>query len=174
MPVILPVKGITPEWGKDCFIAENCTIVGDVILGDNCSVWFNAVIRGDVHYIRIGNNTNIQDGAIIHCTYKKAATSIGNNVSIGHNALVHGCTLQDNVLIGMGAIVMDHAIVENFCIIAAGAVILENTVCESGFLYAGMPAKKIKPLTGEQIEMLKRLPENYVMYSGWFTPSSEQ
>lgn len=174
MPVILPVKGITPEWGKDCFIAENCTIVGDVILGDNCSVWFNAVIRGDVHYIRIGNNTNIQDGAIIHCTYKKAATSIGNNVSIGHNALVHGCTLQDNVLIGMGAIVMDHAIVEKFCIIAAGAVILENTVCESGFLYAGMPAKKIKPLTGEQIEMLKRLPENYVMYSGWFTPSSEQ
>ena len=131
MPVILAVKGVSPEWGKECFIADNCTIVGDVIMGNKCSVWFNAVIRGDVHYIRIGNNTNIQDGAVIHCTYQKAATNIGNYVSIGHNALVHGCTLKDNVLIGMGAIVMDHAVIEEFCIIAAGAVVLENTICES-------------------------------------------
>jgi len=174
MPVILPVKGIAPKWGNDCFIAENCTIVGDVTLGNNCSVWFNAVIRGDVHFIRIGNNTNIQDGAVIHCTYLKASTDIGNNVSIGHNALVHGCTLKDHVLIGMGAIVMDHAVIEEFVIIAAGAVVLENTICESGFLYAGMPARKIKPLTEAQIEMLKKLPDNYVMYSSWFTHSMEQ
>jgi carbonic anhydrase/acetyltransferase-like protein (isoleucine patch superfamily) len=168
MPVILPVKNISPSWGSDCFIAENATIVGDVVMGDNCSVWFNAVIRGDVHYIKIGNNTNIQDGAVIHCTYLHAPTHIGNNVSIGHNALVHGCTLHDNVLIGMGAIVMDHVVVEPFVIIAAGAVVLEKTVCESGYLYAGMPAKKIKPLTDAQMEMLKRLPNNYIMYSGWF------
>jgi carbonic anhydrase/acetyltransferase-like protein (isoleucine patch superfamily) len=168
MPVILPVKDKTPAWGNDCFIAENATIVGDVIMGDNCSVWFNAVIRGDVHYIRIGNNTNIQDGAVIHATYLRAATNIGNNVSIGHNALVHGCTLQDHVLIGMGAIVMDHALVEEFVIIGAGSVVLENTVCESGYIYAGTPAKKIKPLSTEQKEMLKQLPQNYIMYSGWF------
>ena len=168
MPLILPVKGKMPESGSDCFIAENATIVGDVIMGDNCSVWFNAVIRGDVNYIRIGNNTNVQDGAVIHCTYLHAGTDIGNNVSIGHNALVHGCTLHDNVLIGMGAIVMDHAVVEPFVIIAAGAIVLEKTICESGYLYAGIPAKKIKPITDEQREMLNRLPNNYIMYSGWF------
>lgn len=168
MPVILPVKNITPNWGNDCFIAPNATIVGDVVLGDNCSVWFNAVIRGDVHYIKIGNNTNIQDGAVIHATYQYAPTNIGNNVSIGHNALVHGCTLKDNVLIGMGAIVMDHCIVEEYVIIAAGSVVLEKTICESGFIYAGTPAKKIKPLSPEQKEMLDRLPNNYIMYSGWF------
>ena len=168
MPVILPVKNISPSWGNDCFIAENATIVGDVQMGDNCSVWFNAVIRGDVNYIRIGNNTNIQDGAVIHCTYLHASTNIGNSVSIGHNALVHGCTLQDHTLIGMGAIVMDHAVVEEYVIIAAGAIVLEKTICESGYLYAGIPAKKIKPLTPEQREMLDRLPNNYIMYSGWF------
>lgn len=168
MPVILPVKDKSPIWGSDCFIAENATIVGDVTMGDNCSVWFNAVIRGDVHYIKIGNNTNIQDGAVIHATYLRAPTNIGNYVSIGHNALVHGCTLQDHVLIGMGAIVMDHAVVEEFVIIGAGSVVLEKTVCESGYIYAGAPAKKIKALTAEQIEMLKQLPDNYVMYSGWF------
>ncbi len=172
MPVILPVKGIYPNLGSKSFIAENATIVGDVVLGENCSVWFNAVIRGDVNYIRIGDNTNIQDGAIIHCTYLKAGTDIGNNVSIGHNALVHGCKVHDHVLIGMGAIVMDNAVVEEFCIIAAGAVVLENTICESGFLYAGIPAKKIKPLSQEQIEMLKKLPHNYIMYSEWFIPDS--
>jgi len=168
MPVIMPVKDKSPEWGSDCFIAPNATIVGDVVMGDNCSVWFNAVIRGDVNYIKIGNNTNIQDGAVIHCTYLHAGTDIGNNVSIGHSALVHGCTLKDNTLIGMGAIVMDHAIVEEFVIIAAGAIVLEKTICESGYLYAGIPAKKIKPITEAQREMLQRLPNNYIMYSGWF------
>lgn len=168
MPLILPVKGVYPEMGLNCFIAENATIVGDVVMGDNCSVWFNSVVRGDVNYIKIGNNTNIQDGAVIHCTFLKAGTDIGNNVSIGHNALVHGCKLQDHVLIGMGAIVMDNARVEEYCIIAAGAIVLENTICESGFLYAGVPARKIKPLTLEQKEMLQKLPQNYIMYSGWF------
>lgn len=168
MPVILPVKNISPSWGNDCFIAPNATIVGDVEMGDNCSIWFNAVIRGDVHYIKIGNNTNIQDGACIHCTYMYAPTNIGNNVSIGHNALVHGCTLKDNVLIGMGAIVMDHAIVEEYVIIAAGSVVLEKTICESGFLYAGTPAKKIKAITPEQRTLLDELPGRYIMYSGWF------
>jgi len=168
MPVILPVKDKSPVWGEDCFIAPNATIVGDVVMGKNCSVWFNAVIRGDVHYIKIGDNTNIQDGAVIHATYLKAATNIGCNVSIGHNALVHGCTLHDHTLVGMGAIVMDHAVVNEFVIIAAGAVVLENTICESGYLYAGIPAKKIKPLTDEQKAMLKQLPNNYIMYSGWF------
>ncbi len=168
MPLILPVKDKSPVWGEDCFIAENATIVGDVVMGDKCSVWFNAVIRGDVHYIKIGNNTNIQDGAVIHATYLKAPTNIGNNVSIGHNALVHGCTLHDRVLIGMGAIVMDNAVVESYVIIAAGSVVLENTLCESGYLYAGTPAKKIKPLTDEQKGLLDRLPDNYIMYSGWF------
>lgn len=168
MPLILPVKDKNPTWGNECFIAENATIVGDVVMGDNCSVWFNAVIRGDVHYIKIGDNTNIQDGAVIHATYLKAPTNIGNNVSIGHNALVHGCTLHDHVLIGMGSIVMDHAVVEPYVIIGAGSVVLENTICESGYLYAGTPAKKIKPLSDEQRTMLDKLPQNYIMYSGWF------
>lgn len=169
MPIILPVKDKYPKWGDGCFIAENCTIVGDVEMGKNCSVWFNAVIRGDVNYIKIGDYTNIQDGAVLHATYLKAATEIGSYVSIGHNALVHGCTLKDHVLVGMGAIVMDKAIVEDFVIVAAGAIILENTVCESGFLYAGVPAKKIKPITEEQRELLMKLPHNYVMYAGWFS-----
>lgn len=169
MPLISRVKDKSPKWGEDCFIAENCTIVGDVEMGKNCSVWFNAVIRGDVNYIKIGDYTNIQDGAVIHATYLKAATEIGSYVSIGHNALVHGCTLKDHVLVGMGAIVMDKAVVEEFVIIAAGAIILENTVCESGYLYAGVPAKKIKLITEEQRELLKKLPHNYVMYAGWFS-----
>lgn len=168
MPVILPVKGVSPQIAEDCFIAENATIVGDTVIGNRCSIWFNAVIRGDVNSIRIGNETNIQDGAVIHATYKKASTTIGNRVSVGHNALVHGCLVKDNVLIGMGAIVMDHAVVEEFCIIAAGSVVLENTLCESGYLYAGTPAKKIKPLTEQQIDLLKRLPDNYNLYASWF------
>lgn len=168
-PVILPVNKMTPKWGKGCFIAPNATIVGDVEMGDGCSVWFNAVIRGDVNFIKIGNKTNIQDGAIIHCTYKYAATHIGDNVSIGHNAIAHGCTIKNNVLIGMGAIVMDHVIVEEFVIIAAGSVVLEKTICESGYLYAGTPAKKIKSITPEQRELLEQLPDRYIMYSGWFT-----
>ncbi len=169
MPLILPVKGVNPEIDKSCFIAENATIAGDVVMGKNCSVWFTTVIRGDVNSIRIGDGTNIQDGAIIHCTYQKAATTIGNNVSIGHRAMVHGCTVKDNALIGMGAIVMDHAVVEENCIIAAGAVVLENTICEAGFIYAGIPAKKVKQLTPEQIANLKKTAANYVMYSGWFS-----
>ena len=173
MALILPVLEKYPAWGNDCFIAENATRVGDVILGDQCSVWFNAVIRGDVNSIQIGNNSNIQDGTVIHCTYQKAATIIGNNVSIGHRALVHGCTLQDHVLVGMGAIVMDHAVIEEYCMIAAGTIVLENTICESGYLYAGIPARKIKPITDAQRQLLNHLPNNYIMYSKWFTDPQE-
>lgn len=168
MALILPVKGISPVIGEACFIADNATLVGDLVIQDHCSIWFNAVIRADVNQIRIGQYTNIQDGVVIHCTYKKTATHIGNYVSIGHNALVHGCQIQDHVLIGMGAIVMDHAVVEPFVIIAAGAVVLEHTHCESGYLYAGIPAKKIKPLSSDQREMLEQLPHNYVHYASWF------
>lgn len=168
MPLILPVKEVTPEFGEDCFLADNATIVGDVVMGDQCSVWFNAVIRGDVNAIRIGDRTNIQDGAVIHCTYKKTATTIGNNVSVGHNAIVHGCTVKDNALIGMGAIVMDNAIIGENCIIAAGAVVLENTICEPGHIHAGTPAKKIKKITQEQIDNLKNTAKNYIKYSSWF------
>jgi carbonic anhydrase/acetyltransferase-like protein (isoleucine patch superfamily) len=168
MPVILPVKDKSPAWGNNCFIAPNATIVGDVQMGNNCSVWFNAVVRGDVNSITIGHDSNIQDGAVIHATYLKAATTIGNRVNVGHNAIVHGCTLEDNILIGMGAIVMDNAVVEPYCIIAAGAVVLENTRCETGYLYAGVPAKKIKPITEEQRALLDKLPDNYIMYSDWF------
>lgn len=169
MPTILPVENKFPRIDDAVFIAPNCTIVGDVVLGKNCSVWFNAVIRGDVNFIKIGDYTNIQDNVTIHCTYLKNGTTIGNYVNIGHNAIVHGCIVHDFVLLGMGSIVMDNAIVESNVIIAAGAVVLENTVCESGFLYAGIPAKKIKPLTDEQLAMLRQLPHNYVKYSGWFT-----
>ena len=168
MALIIHTEGFYPEIGENCFIAPNATIIGRTKIGNDCSVWFNAVVRGDVNTITIGNRTNIQDGAIIHCTYQKAATTIGSNVSIGHNAIVHGCTIKDNVLIGMGAIVMDHVIVEEYCIIAAGAIVLENTICESGYLYAGIPAKKIKPISDEQKSMLVRTTENYIKYSTWF------
>lgn len=169
MPLILPVKGIHPTFGDNCFIAENATIVGDVVMGNNCSVWFNAVVRGDVHYIKIGNKVNIQDGAIIHCTYQKAPTEIGDNVSIGHAAIVHGCTVKENVLIGMRAVVMDHAIIEPNSIIAAGAVVLENTIVESGSIYAGVPAKKVKNVSPEIFkDLVERISNNYLMYSEWF------
>lgn len=168
MPVILPVLDKHPKWGDDCFIAPNATIVGDVSMGNNCSVWFNAVIRGDVNTITIGHDSNIQDGAVIHATYQKAATYIGNRVSVGHNAIVHGCRVNDHVLIGMGAIVMDNAVINEYCIIAAGSVVLENTICETGYLYAGTPAKKIKPVTEEQRALLNKLPDNYIMYADWF------
>ncbi|MES2454959.1 MAG: gamma carbonic anhydrase family protein [Bacteroidota bacterium] len=168
MAVILPVKNVHPVWGENCFIAPNATIVGAVKMGNGCSVWFNAVIRGDVNNITIGNETNIQDGAVIHATYLKAATVIGNRVSIGHNAIVHGCVLKDHILIGMGAIVMDNAVVEDYTIIAAGSVVLENTHCESGFIYAGTPAKKIKSITEEQRALLNKLPDNYMLYADWF------
>lgn len=169
MALILPVKDKKPQLPENCFIADNATIVGDVVMGNECSVWFNAVIRGDVNSIRIGNRTNIQDGAVIHCTYEKASTTIGNGVSIGHRAIVHGCTIEDNALVGMGAIVMDNAVVEKNCIVAAGAVILENTRCETGYIYAGIPAKKVKQLTEEQINNLQKTAGNYIMYSSWFT-----
>jgi carbonic anhydrase/acetyltransferase-like protein (isoleucine patch superfamily) len=169
MPVILPVKGILPILGNNCFIAPNATIVGDVIMGDRCSIWFNAVLRGDVNIIRMGNKVNVQDGAVIHCTYQKAGTIIGNNVSIGHNAIVHGCVIEDNVLIGMGAIVMDNAVVGSNSIIAAGAVVLENTKIESGSIYAGVPARKVKDISQEMISgEINRIADNYVMYSSWF------
>ncbi|HEY0610318.1 MAG TPA: gamma carbonic anhydrase family protein [Chitinophaga sp.] len=169
MPVILPVKGIQPEFGKDCFIAPNATIVGDVIMGDGCSVWFNAVVRGDVNSIRIGNKVNIQDGAVIHCTYEKTKTIIGDNVSIGHNAIVHGCTVDDNVLIGMGAIVMDNAHIGSNTIIAAGAVVLEGTQVEPGTIYAGVPAKKVKEISMELVSgEINRIANNYIMYASWF------
>ena len=168
--LILPVHGIAPTIPASCFVADNATIIGDVVLGENCTVWFTAVIRGDVHSIRIGDETNVQDGAVLHCTYQQAPLSIGNRVSIGHRALVHGCTVADDVLIGMGAIVMDHAVVGTGCIIAAGAVVLESFVCEPGFLYAGVPAKKIKPVTEQQRAGLKRTAANYQLYASWLVP----
>ncbi len=171
MPIILPVKEHSPKFGSNCFIAENATIVGEVTMGDDCSVWFTAVVRGDVNYIRIGNKVNIQDGAVIHCTYQKAPTNIGNNVSIGHRALVHGCTIHDNVLIGMGSIVMDGCVVESNSIIAAGAVLLEGTHVASGSVYAGVPAKKVKEVSKELFEgEIQRIANNYLMYSSWFQP----
>ncbi|HUM47837.1 MAG TPA: gamma carbonic anhydrase family protein [Chitinophagales bacterium] len=169
MPIIKPINGISPQFGNNCFLADNAVVAGDVIMGDECTVWFNAVIRGDVHYIRMGNRVNVQDGAVIHCTYKKAFTTIGNNVSIGHCAIVHGCTLEDNVVVGMGAIVMDHAIVEKNSLIAAGSVVLENTRVESGSIYAGVPARKVKELSPEHFEQLNmRIANNYVMYKEWY------
>ncbi|MFM9008434.1 MAG: gamma carbonic anhydrase family protein [Bacteroidota bacterium] len=169
MALIKPVNGITPQFGSDCYLAENATVVGDVVMGDQCSVWFNTVVRGDVNSIRIGNRVNIQDGAVIHCNYQKAATSIGNNVSVGHNAIVHGCTVHDNVLIGMGAIVMDHAVVHSNSIVAAGSVVLENTIIESNSIYAGVPAKKVKSIDPEQTQrLIEGIAGNYIMYSDWF------
>jgi len=169
MALIKPVRGIHPKFGNDCYLAENSTIVGDVIMGDQCSIWFNAVIRGDVNSIRMGNKVNVQDGAVIHCTYEKTKAIIGNNVSIGHNALVHGCTIHDNVLIGMGSIVMDNCEIGSNTIIAAGAVVLENTKVEAGSIYAGVPAKKVKDINQELISgEINRIANNYLMYSGWF------
>ncbi|MAW88136.1 MAG: gamma carbonic anhydrase family protein [Phyllobacteriaceae bacterium] len=169
MALFKTVRGFTPQYGNNCYFADNATIIGDVIMGDECSVWFQAVVRGDVNSIRMGNRVNVQDGAVIHGTYEKAATSIGNNVSIGHRALVHGCTIHDNVLVGMGAIVMDHTVVEENVLIAAGAVVLENSVLESGHIYAGVPAKKVKPIPPEVFRHnIERIAKNYVFYAGWF------
>lgn len=167
MALIMPVNGIHPQFGKNCLLTENATVIGDVIIGDDCSVWFNAVIRGDVNPIRIGNKVNIQDGAVIHCTYRQTKTNIGNRCSIGHNAIVHGCTIEDDVLVGMGAIIMDHAVVQKNCIVAAGALVLENSILESGHIYAGVPAKKIKAINAEQKKLLDELPGRYMMYAGW-------
>ena len=168
MAIIKSVRGFTPLFGKNCFLAENSVIVGEVIMGDNCTVWFNAVVRGDVHSITIGDNTNIQDGAIIHCTYQKAKTVIGNNVSIAHNAVVHGCSIEDDVLIGMGAIVMDEAIIGSGSVIAAGAVVLPGTRVEAGSIYGGTPAKRLKDIGPEMKEVIARTARNYPLYATWY------
>lgn len=163
------INGKTPEIGEDCFIAENAVIVGEVSMGSQCSIWYNAVLRGDVHFIKMGNKVNVQDGAVVHCTYQKSPTTIGNNVSIGHNAIVHGCTIHDNVLIGMGSIVMDDCVVESNSIVAAGAVLTKGTHVPSGTVFAGMPAKKIKDISPELSKgEIDRIAENYIKYSGWF------
>lgn len=169
MPIIKPVNGKSPQIPEDCYIAENATIVGDVVMGTQCSVWFNAVIRGDVHFIKMGYKVNVQDGAVIHATYQTSPTTIGNNVSIGHNAIVHGCTIHDNVLVGMGSIIMDDCVVESNSIIAAGAVVTKNTRVEAGSIYAGVPAKKVKDISKELISgEIDRIANNYIKYSGWF------
>jgi carbonic anhydrase/acetyltransferase-like protein (isoleucine patch superfamily) len=167
--LIKTVRDFTPQWGSDCFIAENATLIGDLVMGNQCSVWYQAVIRGDVNSIRIGNRVNIQDGAVIHATYEKTKTIIGNDVSIGHNAIVHGCILKDNVLVGMGSIVMDNCIVESNSIIAAGSVVTQNTHVPAGTIYAGIPARKIKDIDPDlQKGEIERIAKNYLMYSGWF------
>jgi carbonic anhydrase/acetyltransferase-like protein (isoleucine patch superfamily) len=169
MAVILPVLGKEPRIGTNCFIAPNATIVGDVIMGTDCSIWFNAVLRGDVNFICIGNKVNIQDNTVVHCTFEKFGTTIGNNVSIGHSAIVHGCTINDDVLIGMGAIVMDGCVVNSNCIIAAGAVMLQGTIAEEGSIYAGVPAKKVKDISPDLVTgEINRIAGNYVRYAGWF------
>jgi carbonic anhydrase/acetyltransferase-like protein (isoleucine patch superfamily) len=169
MAYILPVNNKLPEIGEGCFVAPNATIVGDVVMGNECSIWFNAVIRGDVNYIKMGNKVNVQDGAVIHCTYEKNATNIGNNVSIGHNAIVHGCTVHDDVLIGMGAIVMDRCVINSRSIVAAGAVVLEGTIVEAGTIYAGVPAKKVKEISQDKVSgEIDRIANNYTKYASWF------
>ena len=169
MAIIMHVEGVYPKFGNDCFIAPNATIAGDVETGNDCSIWFNAVVRGDVNSIRMGNKVNVQDGAIIHATFEKTKAIIGNNVSIGHNAIVHGCTIHDDVLIGMGSIVMDNVVVHSNTIIAAGAVVLEGTVCEAGSIYAGVPAKKVKDISADLINgEINRIANNYIRYAGWF------
>jgi carbonic anhydrase/acetyltransferase-like protein (isoleucine patch superfamily) len=169
MPLILPVHGVLPAFGENCFLAENATVVGDVVCGRDCSFWFQSVVRGDVHRIRMGDAVNVQDGAVIHCTYQKAPTTIGHRVSIGHRAIVHGCTLEDDVLVGMGAIVMDHAVVRAGALIAAGAVVLENTVVEAGAIYAGVPARKVKQLDPDTFrDQNQRIAGNYIRYADWF------
>lgn len=168
MALIKTVRGFTPQFGSNCFLADNATVVGEVMMGDNCTVWFNAVVRGDVHAVTIGNNTNIQDGAVIHCTYQKARTIIGSQVSIAHNAIVHGCTIEDNVLVGMGVIIMDDAVIGAYSVIAAGAVVLPGTIVEAGSTYAGTPAKRIKDTSAEMRAVIDRTAKNYPMYAEWY------
>ncbi len=174
MPIIYEINGHLPKMGSGCFIAPNATLSGDIVMGDECTIWFNAVLRGDVNSIRMGNRVNVQDNATIHCTYQRATTRIGNNVSIGHNAIAHGCVIEDNVLIGMGAIIMDHAVIGSNSIIASGAVILENTRVEPGSIFAGVPAKKIKDIPAEKVAgEIERIARNYIMYAGWYQPGEK-
>lgn len=169
MALIKSLKGKNPIIGESCFLAETATLIGDVELGDNCSIWFNAVLRGDVHYIKVGNNTNIQDNAVVHATYQKSPTNIGNNVTVAHGAIVHGCTIHDNVMIGMNAVVLDDVVVNSNTIIAAGSVVTKGTVVESGCVYAGIPAKKIKEISTELLEgEINRIANSYSMYAGWY------
>ena len=175
MAIIKKLNGHTPKFGKNCFLADNAAIIGDVEMGDDCSIWFRAVLRGDVHSIRIGNKVNIQDNATIHATYKKSPTNIGNNVSIAHNAVIHGCTIKDNVLIGMGAIVLDDAVVESNTIVAAGSVVTKGTVVESGWVYAGTPAKKMKQLGEELLKgEVERIVNAYSMYASWYEDENQK
>jgi carbonic anhydrase/acetyltransferase-like protein (isoleucine patch superfamily) len=167
MALIVPIKGVSPQFGPENWQASNATIVGDVTFGSHCTVWYNAVVRGDVNRILIGNYSNIQDGAVIHCTYQKTETHIGNYVSIAHNAIVHGCTIEDHVLVGMGAIIMDGAVIETGSIIAAGAVVTQNTRVPAGSIYAGNPAKLLKPVSPEAAEIFMRTAMNYLEYAGW-------
>jgi len=171
MAIIKEVRGYKPQYGADCWFADNAAIIGEVKMGDGCTVWFSAVVRGDVNSITVGNNSNIQDNATIHGTYEKAATVIGNNVTVGHNAIIHGCTLEDETLIGMGAIVMDNAVIKKGAIIAAGAVVLENTIVEENMIYAGVPAKPVKKVEGKNRDMMVRIAGNYQKYAGWFKES---
>jgi len=169
MAIIKSVRGFTPIWGNNCYFADNAAIIGDVIIGDECSVWFNTVLRGDVNSIRIGNKVNIQDGSVLHTLYEKSIIEIGNNVSIGHNVVIHGAKVNDNVLLGIGSIILDHAVIGENSIIAAGAVVLTGTIVEPGSLYAGTPAKKVKDVSPEQTrDMIERIANNYIMYAGWF------
>jgi len=169
MAIIRELNGVTPKFGENCFLAENAAIIGQVEMGNDCSIWYGAVLRGDVHYIKMGNKVNVQDNATIHATYKKFPTNIGNNVSIAHNAVVHGCTINDNVLIGMGAIVLDNATIESNTIIAAGSVVTKGTVVESGWIYAGIPAKKLKKLGAELLRgEVERIVDSYAMYASWY------
>ena len=175
MAIIKKLNGHTPKFGKNCFLADNAAILGDVEMGNDCSIWFGAVLRGDVHSIRIGNKVNIQDNATIHATYKKSPTNIGNNVSIAHNAVIHGCTIKDNVLIGMGAIVLDDAVVESNTIVAAGSVVTKGTVVESGWVYAGTPAKKMKQLGEELLKgEVERIVNAYSMYASWYEDENQE
>jgi len=173
MAIIQSVRGFSPQFGENCFLAANATVVGEVSMGSDCSVWFNAVVRGDVHSITIGSMTNIQDGAVIHCTYQKSRTRIGSQVSIAHNAVVHACTVEDQVLIGIGAIILDDAVVPSQCVIAAGAVVLPGMVLEPGNVYAGVPARKVKATEPEMLEVITRTAQNYVMYAKWYVDSEQ-
>ncbi len=169
MAIIKELLGKAPQIGEGTYIAETATIIGDVVMGTECSIWFNAVIRGDVHYIKLGNKVNVQDNAMLHATYQKHPLNIGNNVSIGHNAIVHGCTIEDNVLIGMGAIVMDECIIESNSIVGAGSVVVQGTRIKSGEVWGGIPAKKIKDISKELLEgEVERIANNYVKYSSWY------
>jgi len=169
MAIIKSVRGFTPQFGENCYLSENAAVIGDVIIGNDCSIWFGAVLRGDVNSIRIGNKVNIQDGAVVHTLYEKSTAEIGNNVSLGHNVVVHGAKICDNVLIGIGAVILDHAVIGENSIIAAGSLIKAGTIVEPNSIYAGVPAKRVKDIDPEQTkEMIQKIADNYLMYAGWY------